>query len=388
MATKTENLPALRQKTERINEIVRACQTELVQSFGNRFLRAVTMAGAITELRQALTPDIIRQLSSLQGTPVGFMTDKKPGEAPYPDDVVKECVLEGLMRGLNPYNNEFNILAGRFYITKNGMTNMVLSFPGLSQYREEYDPPELPPGEWKPGNNGKNYPVAKTCIVTCRASWLLNSQPHELSAEIPIICYPNTAVDAVLGKANRKLKSRVHERLTGLAVANFYEEAERQDEVSTTTKRAATSALASLAMDGPEKESGQDPIDAEIVDEQPAAKEKAKPEPKAKKPSNLSKDGEVQFPDAPDAEPNKFVEALRTYAKQLAALDNISEGEACAKYFSGVMEGYKYVPANADWFGAGDTEERRARRLSAAETHCCGVEDMGGIKAFWEAFNK
>ena len=76
------------------------------------------MAMAIQELRQALTPEAIAAVHELEGTALGFKTDKFDGK--YPDDTIRMCVIEAMLRGVSIVGNQFNVIKGNFYIARNG----------------------------------------------------------------------------------------------------------------------------------------------------------------------------------------------------------------------------------------------------------------------------
>lgn len=80
-------------------------------------------------LREAFTPEVMGAFMSLQNTALGFRTDKAQGG--YPEDVVKEAVIEASLRGLSPVGNQFNIISGRMYVTKEGFQFLLSQVPGL-----------------------------------------------------------------------------------------------------------------------------------------------------------------------------------------------------------------------------------------------------------------
>lgn len=89
---------------------------ELAES--EEFFKPIVMAMAIQELRQALTPEAIAAVHELEGTALGFKTDKYDGK--YPDDTIRMCVIEAMLRGVSIVGNQFNVIKGNFYIARNG----------------------------------------------------------------------------------------------------------------------------------------------------------------------------------------------------------------------------------------------------------------------------
>jgi len=82
------------------------------------FFKPIVMAMAIKDLREALTPEAMAAVKELAGTSLGFLTDKKPHEQ-YPIEVIRECVVEAMIRGVGVVGNQFNIIAGQFYMARN-----------------------------------------------------------------------------------------------------------------------------------------------------------------------------------------------------------------------------------------------------------------------------
>jgi len=161
--------------------------------------QTLLMAQGINKLRSLLTPEIMQPIMALQGSALGFRTDKDK-DGGYPEPAGKEAVIEGLMRGLRVVGNEFNIISNRAYTTKEGMVRLVAEFPGLTTLRYDLDPPkELQGG----------------CTVMAHCYWVLDGNPMKLEANIPVRRNAGMGIDAVLGKATRKLLARVYDRLTG-----------------------------------------------------------------------------------------------------------------------------------------------------------------------------
>jgi len=115
---------------------------------------------------------------------------------------VKECLIEATIRGVRPVNNEFNIIAGRCYLTKNGVAHLLREFPGLTDLRPRFGVPKMV-GE-------------KGALVAASAAWKLNGKPDSIEErEYPIRVNAGMGADAVLGKATRKLYAAIYAQLTG-----------------------------------------------------------------------------------------------------------------------------------------------------------------------------
>lgn len=195
---------------------VEAIVTEMAAAGGagdsGHFGRAFRMAAAIRALGQAITSEMMQDIMALQGTGLGFLTDK--GTAGYPVDDVKTVAIEAALMGAHWVSNEFNIISARPYLTKNFFTRKLREFPGLTDL-------QLYPGV--PVLMGE-----KGALVPYVATWRLNGEEmrierlltklddkQELDQRICIKVNSGMGADAILGKAERKIKAAIYARLTG-----------------------------------------------------------------------------------------------------------------------------------------------------------------------------
>jgi hypothetical protein len=165
----------------------------------------------MAELRGALTPEMMQPVMALMNTDLGFRTDRDPNQIdsktgkpfiPYSAEIVKECFIESKLRGFHCVGNEWNIIAGRFYACKNGFRRKVTHFAGVTDFKDLYEVPRL---------SGD-----KCAIVKCRAAWKKDGIADSIECEIPVKVNSFMGSDAILGKAERKLLKRVHDRLSGV----------------------------------------------------------------------------------------------------------------------------------------------------------------------------
>jgi hypothetical protein len=75
----------------------------------------VLMACAIAEMRERLTDEAMSVVAQLAGSSLGFRTDQQ-----YPPAKLKDIVISAILNDVNIVGNEFNVVAGEFYIAKNG----------------------------------------------------------------------------------------------------------------------------------------------------------------------------------------------------------------------------------------------------------------------------
>ena len=182
------------------------------------FGRAFRMAAAIRALHHAISDDMMKDIMALQGTGLGFLTDKddpaKNNPPGYPIQEVKLVAIEAALMGAYWVGNEFNIISNRPYLTKNFFTRKLREFPGLTDLK-------LSPG----------VPVMmgdKGALVPYVATWKLNGEAmrlerlltklddgRELDERICVRVNSGMGADAILGKAERKIKAAIYARLTG-----------------------------------------------------------------------------------------------------------------------------------------------------------------------------
>jgi hypothetical protein len=190
-----------------LDSVVQYCSMNAIAAKG-RLEQTLTLAAGVRTLRSLITGDMMGDIMQLQGTPLGFRTDKDSSQG-YPVEIVKDCVIEALLKGVRPVGNEFNIIAGRLYVTREGFERLVKEFPGLTDLRTEFGVPAS-------ANGG--------ALVPCFATWRLCGKPDSITCavtadksdfRIPIKVNNGMGADAILGKAKRKLLARVYSRLTG-----------------------------------------------------------------------------------------------------------------------------------------------------------------------------
>lgn len=163
-----------------------------------KFERALVMADVINELRDALTDNNMKSLMGLQGSKLGFVTDKDR-EGGYKMPVVRDCLIEATLRGLEPCGNQFNIIAGNMYVTKEGFKYLLDKVPGLT---------------WKISNELPRMNETSAAVVM-KVKWKMNGgewQEEKLDVAVKVNKFMGT--DAVIGKAERKSRAWLYNNFT------------------------------------------------------------------------------------------------------------------------------------------------------------------------------
>lgn len=196
------------------------------------FFKPIVMAMAIKDLREALTPEAMAAVKELAGTSLGFLTDKKPHEQ-YPIEVIRECVVEAMIRGVGVVGNQFNIIAGRFYMARNGW-EAKLRKAGCTQIVPTVGKPE-DVREGKANNNG----FAKhTATFGAQATCVKGGQRYAVSAcvsdgidgRIEASAFGKDLTDCLPGMKG-KVEARILKKLYCLACDAIEADDDLQDSV-------------------------------------------------------------------------------------------------------------------------------------------------------------
>lgn len=193
-----------------IPDVAKKLDAQVLQVIGSEetlagFEKAYQIATAAQQLKNLLTPEYMKPIMALQGNRLGFKTDKDE-KGGYSEDVVKNCLIEAVLTGVQPWGNQFNIIAGNTYVTKEGFGHLLSNFKGLKDY-------EIIPG--LPRIN-----IEKTgAAIMMKVKWTLANEPQqERDLDISVKMNAYMGVDAVIGKATRKSRAWLHSKLSGVEI--------------------------------------------------------------------------------------------------------------------------------------------------------------------------
>jgi hypothetical protein len=193
------------QKNEVALKLNEAVGSVLSQVNLQGFERAYVTANSIETLKTLLTPAYMSPIMQLQGNRLGFKTDKdKMGG--YPVEVVKNCLIEAVLMGLQPYGNEFNIISGNCYVTKEGLGRLLATWNGL-QYT-------LICGTPKPQSDGKS------AVIEVELKWTINGVDKKQIVPISVKMDSYSSVDALIGKATRKGRAWLASAISGIEITD------------------------------------------------------------------------------------------------------------------------------------------------------------------------
>lgn len=168
------------------------------------FQKAFQVAEATRVLKEVLNEEYIKPIMLLQGSRLGFKTDKDTSGGYHPT-IVKQCLIEAVLTGVQPSMNQFNIIAGNMYVTKEGFGYLLSKLQGLT-----YEiVPFIPKVE---GNQA---------VIVMKITWSLSGGKTEIREnEFAIKVNNFMGADAIIGKATRKARAWLYNTITGVEVSD------------------------------------------------------------------------------------------------------------------------------------------------------------------------
>lgn len=185
----------------------------VLSSNANGFQKAFVMSTAIGTIRDSLTPEYMQPIMALQGSRLGFLTDKdidtktKQKGPGYPEAVVKDCLIDAILLGLEATGNQFNIIGGNMYPTREGFGALLDKMPNL---KKNFTYQEI-----------RQTAGAKVANVVVRIDWQFpNEEPKKQTIDFPIKNSDYTSYDALIGKAERKAKRWLYNTIKGTDISD------------------------------------------------------------------------------------------------------------------------------------------------------------------------
>ena len=134
---KPQFLKALSQNTEIMNKLISECA--ILSTNVSEYEKSLMYGHYLVEIKKQISGKVLEIVKDLMNTGLGFKTDHNPHDPQcrnkelYSDEIIKNCVTQAIMHGLRIHGNEFNILGGNFYATKEGLERIVNRNPGLEK---------------------------------------------------------------------------------------------------------------------------------------------------------------------------------------------------------------------------------------------------------------
>lgn len=168
---------------------------------GEMFAPMLRMAEGMVRLRELLTADVMKAVMVLQGSQLGFLTDRDKNGG-YPVTQVKDVWIEATLMGARPIGNEFNIISGKAYLTLPNFKRKVRELPDLTDLSLTM------------GLKGDAVKVG-TIDVPYKATWKLKGVGMQVEGTFPVRVNQGMGADAVLGKTHRKVLNLIWQKVTG-----------------------------------------------------------------------------------------------------------------------------------------------------------------------------
>ncbi len=203
----------------------------------DEFSRPLVMASAIAELNSAIDDKAMASVMALAGQSLGFRTDKdKPeGGTGYPVNTVKMCLIEAMLRGVSVIGNHFNIIANRFYMTKEGWWKKLSDLGATEINLQIGSPGEITERKFE-GKHGTSTKIS--CKIAFQASCKLNGKLYSVTAtdgevdgRCQVSAFARDIDDAIPGLKG-KAEARALRKLFAY-VCNIPEELDADDPIET-----------------------------------------------------------------------------------------------------------------------------------------------------------
>lgn len=209
-ATKSGMIPVSEDTALAIQQANEAAMAAFGSGSSGNIIAALQVAESMESLRRLFDePAIQARITALQDTAIGFRTDRDPKQkrrgtqeynTAYSYNVVKDCAIEAGLRGLQLVGNQWNIISGRTYCTKEGFEFLIKGLKHVTDFKVNLGVPANKPGG---------------VIIECDGSWNNAGQPQTLKSSIPVKSDDYSSADQLLGKATRKFLKRCYEMMTG-----------------------------------------------------------------------------------------------------------------------------------------------------------------------------
>lgn len=195
-------------------EISKKIDSQVTQIFSNSqlqgFEKAVKLADGVNMLRELLSADYMASIMKLQGSKIGFRTDKdkkqdgSKGDG-YPVEIVKDCLIEATLIGLEPVGNHFNILAGNMYVTKEG-AEYLLNKEGV-KHTLRFSSPKIDQQQ-------------KVARLDVEVEWTYEGEKNKETVPVSAKWNAYTTEDAIQGKATRKARVWLYNRIHNTQISD------------------------------------------------------------------------------------------------------------------------------------------------------------------------
>ena len=177
-----------------------------IYRLGENASKIFELSEALQYIGSCLTPEKMKSIMLLQNKKIGFKTDNKAG---YPVEVVQTCIIDAMMTGVLATGNQFNIISGSMYVTKEGFFHLLKGIENLEYYDTSAEA----------GSFIQN--KDNTANINCTVKYKLKDQKEVEYKKFYVIKNNSSygSFDAVIGKMERKARKDLYEKLTGIELS-------------------------------------------------------------------------------------------------------------------------------------------------------------------------
>lgn len=215
----------------------------------------------VKTLKEVLSDKFMNEyIMPLQNTAIGFLTDHtgrpkgngQPTPVGYSVEEVRTCLIDALSHGLLPTGNQFNIIAGRMYPTKEGFTALLAKL-GV---------------KYQISTSVEQATMQGFSNLKCRISYNYKGDTQTTTLPVQVKSDSYSSPDQLKGKAERRAKKWLYEYITNIDmgdadVQSASETVDDQVQPETSSPAKADAVEAKKAAMRERKESIQQPVSAD-----------------------------------------------------------------------------------------------------------------------------
>jgi hypothetical protein len=171
---------------------------------------------AIATIEEALTDELLRRsVLPLMGKKFGFRTDRDLEGKPYPLTTIRSCVCEVLLAGGRIDGNEFNVISGQAYFTKEFWKRKVEELEDVSNVEIKIGEVEIKQrkGFSRDGQDAYVEVIARWRVKRTPQEWkktIERSDGREFDNRVVVPMNNRMGRDAIIGKAEARTYKAIY----------------------------------------------------------------------------------------------------------------------------------------------------------------------------------
>lgn len=207
--TASDRISAAKEGMLKVQEVSQQVQRDIVESEG--FTKTIAIASGLVAIEEAMTDEVVAVLEQLQGNPMGFKADKA-----YSAPVVKQVAIRAMMHNANLHGNEFNIIAGQCYLTKEYFERKLREYPGVTDLVLDVYCPE--DGVAKDKQVQLKVGGYASCKLNGKLVEVFARNSEKYGDQRFVVVAFNGDIDQAMGKGKKRLAQKLYERIAGVVI--------------------------------------------------------------------------------------------------------------------------------------------------------------------------